>query len=303
MQTKLTQDAVEDARARLARDPDLSIRKLAPELGVNESTLRRRINEARRNDGLSHNVEEHEEVPVIRRDYSHLEELYVYPLGDVHLGADSHQEKRWAEWLDYLSATPDASMLGLGDFLNTAIIGSKSDVYTERMTVQDAKWRLIEQLERLAEQDRLDALTEGNHERRVGRVTGEEPILDVARVLGVPYFPAAAFIVYQVGDVEYTVYTRHGEGNGQNVGQLAKSAMVAEADVYITGHIHQIAATADEYFVVQDGRARRRRRYYVSSGAFLGYERYAAVRGYKPTRLGAPRIHLNGRDHDVHVSI
>jgi hypothetical protein len=41
----------------------------------------------------------------------------------------------------------------------------------------------------------------------------------------------------------------------------------------------------------------------VTSGAFLGYEKYAAVRGYQAGHMGAPRISLDGRRHDFHVSL
>lgn len=305
MTRKLTSEQIEEARARLAADEGLSIRRLAPEYGVDESTLRRALQKRHRHDGLSRDIDSDLiEVPVIVRDYTHLEELYVYPLGDVHIGSPAHLAGRWQEWLDYLEANPDTSMLGLGDFLNTAIIGSKSDVYAEEHPVQTAKWMLADQLEPIRE--RVDLLIPGNHEGRITRLTGEDPIYDVARILGVPYSPASAFVVYRVGDAEYVFYLRHGTGNGQSLNQLDKSAMAARADVYVTGHVHKIAVTADEFFDVEDpesGRPVRRRRYYVTSGAFLAYEKYAAERGYKPSRIGSPRIYLNGRRHEVHVSI
>jgi hypothetical protein len=47
----------------------------------------------------------------------------------------------------------------------------------------------------------------------------------------------------------------------------------------------------------------RRHRYFTSSGSFLALERYAAQRGYAPTRLGAPRIFLDGTQRDVRVSV
>jgi hypothetical protein len=71
----------------------------------------------------------------------------------------------------------------------------------------------------------------------------------------------------------------------------------------VTGHTHRQAATADEFFERDGAHLRRRRRYFVSSGSFLAYEGYAAARGYVPTRIGAPRIYLNGARRDVHVSI
>lgn len=242
------------------------------------------------------------EIVVIPRDYPG-ERHYVYPLGDVHLGARMHHAQRWHEWLKYLERRKRTSVILTGDMFNTAIIGSKSDVYDEQMTVGEAKRLLIKQLEPLAKQRRLDGIVPGNHENRITRLTGDCPLRDVADWLDVPYMEAAGLFVYRVGDVTYEVYLRHGTGAGQSLAVLQKSANVIDADVYVTGHTHRQAVTADDYFRRQENRLIRRRRFFVSSGSFIGYEKYAAERGYIPSRLGAPRILLDGKKWDVHISV
>jgi predicted phosphodiesterase len=171
------------------------------------------------------------------------------------------------------------------------------------MTVGDAKRHLRAELEPLAKTGRVDGMCPGNHEDRIYRAIGDCPIKDIAESLNVPYFRAAALFVYTVGDIEYEVYLRHGTGNGQSLASLAKSGAVIKADIYVTGHTHRQAVTADDYFVRDGDKLVRTKRFYVSSGSFLGYENYAAARGYAPSRVGAPRIHLDGRRHDVHVSM
>lgn len=277
---------------------------------VDEATVRRfakrhgiAFNNTSGPDALSHEVEDDHEIPVIFRDYSHLDGLYLYPLGDVHVGAAKHQTERWREWVDYLVKTPHTAMLGTGDFINAAIVGAKSDVYEERLTVGEAKRQVREDLRPLAEQGRLDALMPGNHEDRIWRAVGDCPILDICEHLKVNYVRDAAMVVYRVGEVEYELYVRHGTGNGQAMSTLRKSNQVAEADVYVTGHTHQQQVTADNIFVRRGDKLERRARYYVSAGCFLGAEGYSVQRGYAPSRIGAPRIWLNGTRRDVHVSI
>lgn len=246
-----------------------------------------------------------EEIPVIHRDYTGQAQHHLYALGDVHKGAKMHDRDRWRQWLDYLAGTPDVSLLLNGDLFNAAIIGAKSDVYDETLTVGDAKWELIEEVRPLAEQDKVDGANPGNHEDRITRAVGDCPIRDMCRVLGFPYFEASALFVYTVGDVEYKVFVRHGTGNGQSLAGLEKGANVVDADLYITGHTHKVGVTANDVFVLsEDGtRLERRHRYFTSSGSFLALERYAAQRGYAPTRLGAPRIFLDGTRRDVRVSV
>lgn len=246
-----------------------------------------------------------DEIPIIRRDYSAHEKHYLYPLGDVHLGAKMHNAAMWEQWLAYLEDRPNCSLLGTGDFLNSAIIGSKSDTYDETMTVGDAKRLLRRQLEPLAKDGRIDGLAPGNHEERVQRAVGDCPILDVCDSLGVPYIESAALIVYTVGDFEYEVYLRHGTGTGQAMTALDKSRLVIRADIYVTGHIHNQQARIGDHFEHNrtSGHVERRKFYVVTSGAFLGYERYAAVRGYQAGHQGAPRIFLDGSRRDFHVSL
>jgi predicted phosphodiesterase len=250
-------------------------------------------------DELSQEPSFDHEIPVFHLDYSDYDHLYVYPLGDVHLGSRMHDAKRWGEWLRWLQTADNVSMIGTGDFFNSAIVGSKSDIYEEQMTVGHAKRLFREQLYGI----NVDLLVRGNHEDRVFRSVGDDPVQDVADFHGFNYSPTAALLVYKVGGYEYEVFVRHGTGNGQALAGLSKSAMTITADVYITGHTHKQAATADEYFTRRGSQLVRKRRYYVSSGSFLAYEGYAAARGYTPTRLGAPRLLLNGERHDVHVSI
>lgn len=244
-----------------------------------------------------------EEIPVIRRDYSGQEKHAIYPLGDVHIGAKQHDAAMWEQWLGYLEDRPNCSLLGTGDFLNTAIIGSKSDVYDEQMSVGEAKRLLRSQLKTLADEKRVDALMPGNHEDRITRATGDCPILDVCDTLSVPYVQSSALVIYTVGDFEYEVFLRHGTGTGQSFTALDKSRNVIRADIYVTGHIHNQAARVGDLFERQGSKVGRRKFLVVSSGAFLGYESYAAVRGYGAGHMGAPRVFLDGRRHDFHVSL
>jgi hypothetical protein len=178
-------------------------------------------------------------------------------------------------------------------------------VYEETSPVGHAKRILRRQLEPL--KDRIDVLIPGNHERRIWKSVGDCPIADVADFLEVPYAQHAVVVVYQVGDVEYQVYMRHGTGGGgvgARANRLQKQSQIALADVYVSGHTHSKLTFPDEIFRYdpQTGTMRRTDRWYVSSGSFLRYEGYAASSGYTPTRIGAPRVRLDGTHRDISVS-
>ncbi len=295
-------------------------RAAARELGLSTSTVSRRLRGVNGDnapvatpaingvnlgqpDGLSSEPsEDFIELPVIHRFYDEPVH-YVYPLGDIHKGAPAHAEDRWREWLAYLEATPEASLLIPGDLLNCAIPGSKSDTFGELMTVGAGRRELRAELALLAGQGRIDAIGRGNHEARVYRATGDCPALDLADVLDVPYFPAAAIIIYHIGVVDYICYVRHGTGKSPgSLPALMKSGQIAKADFYITGHTHNEEFVRVRHFEIEQGRLVSKRRAFLSAGSFVNYEEYAADRGYVPGEIGAPRIRLNGERFDVHYS-
>jgi predicted phosphodiesterase len=270
-----------------------------------QSTRGGRAEDVTHDDGLDGlPSSDYVEIPVIYRDYTDRDHLYVYPLGDVHKGAPAHDATKWTEWLDYLRSS-GRSMIGTGDFLNSALKDSKSESYDESLTVGKAKRPIARELEGVC----IDVLMPGNHERRIYRAVGDCPIEDIADRLDTPYAADSAVLIYDVGDQRYTVYLRHGTGGGGGIGaqanRLQKQSQAVMADVYISGHTHRQMVFPEDIFV-PDFETRtmvRRSRYFVSSGSFLRYEGYAAAAAYAPTKLGAPRLFLDGRRHDVHGSL
>lgn len=246
-------------------------------------------------------------IPVVHRDYTHLDALHMYPIGDIHLGAPNCAEPVLDEWLQYIVDTDGTSLLNTGDNLNCAITTSVSDTYAEEYTVQVGRQKLTEKFRPVAEAGKLDAIVDGNHEWRILRAVGDSPNSAVADALGVAYSPASLYVVYHVGDQEYGVYLRHGNGGGATMGaavnRLEKQERILDADVYISGHTHTQVAFPKETFVRDGDRMVRRKRLFVCSGSFLGYEDYAKIAGYPPAHIGAPRIFLDGRKHDAHASV
>jgi hypothetical protein len=289
-----------------------SVSAVARELSIPRPTLQAHVAKLRtpgfaEPEGLSQEPgPDFEEVPVVFRDYSKQDEHYVYPLGDAHKGSPNHELERWREWLAYLERTPEASLLGTGDFLNAALTTSVSDVYEETDTVSNAKWELIEELRPLAESDRLDVLLPGNHELRITKAVGECPIYDTTRVLDVPYARAAALVVYRVGEIEYELFVWHGSGSGRSGAQanrMERQSQIISADIFVSGHTHRQQVVIGDVFHREDNRVVRRKQVYLSSGSFLSYEPYASRTGLPPAHIGAPRIRLDGTKKDAHVSL
>lgn len=295
---------------------NVSANALAAKYGVARSTMQTYI---KRNnlagvgagtfadDKLTQDPDEAQAIPVIHRDYTSLDALHMYPVGDLHVGSPSCALDALDEWLTYLAETDNVSMLNTGDNFNSALRDSVSDVYNETMTVGEARSFLTEKFRPLAEKGILDGVIDGNHEERILRAVGDSPNAAMAEALSVPYATAALLVVYHVGDQEYTVYVRHGRGGGATMGaavnRLEKQERIVDADVYISGHTHTQVAFPKNTFVREGDAVLRKKRLFVCSGSFLGYEDYAKVAGYPPAHIGAPRVFFDGRRHDVHASV
>lgn len=307
---RMTVDDIAEAQRLKLGNPQMTWTEIGDRLGVHRSTVQRAVerngfaDDRVSNDGLSHEALD-SEIVVIKRDYSHLPSLRLYPLGDVHKGDPTHQVFRWRQWLEYLAGEEDASLLLTGDLLNAALKDSKSEAYEETMTVGRAKRELIAELAPLAAAGRIDVAVPGNHEARIHRAIGDCPVEDLCDRLAIPYARSAVLLLLTVGSQTYRVYLRHGTGNAQNLAGLTKGGNVILADLYLSGHTHRMGHTVEDIFDYDQplDRVVRRHRHFVVSGSFMGYARYAAERGYAPAKIGAPRIFLDGEHHDIKVSM
>lgn len=305
---------VSAALGAMKANPELTATEAARSVNLAPTTLRSRLNDGIglepagevTVDGLGEDPLA-SEVPVFERDYSDADHHYIYPIGDLHIGSPQHAGGLLREWFGYLQEAPRVSILNTGDNTNCALSSSVSDEYGEKLTVRQAREQQTELFRPLA--PKFDVIIDGNHELRVYRATGDSPNAAVADALGINYTMSACIVRYLVGDQRYDLYLRHGTGGGGKMGaqvnRLADQDGIIDADIYVSGHTHTQVAFVKDVFIPVLGETRfaRKKRLYVCSGSFMGYEDYAAQAGYPPAHLGAPRIRLDGRRHDAHASI
>jgi len=81
---------------------------------------------------------------------------------------------------------------------------------------------------------------------------------------------------------------------------------VATADLYLMGHTHELQATASIYYDVdkKSGKKITSTRHFCLTGSFLNYEgSYAEALCLNPVRTGAPRLTLESKKKDIHISL
>lgn len=96
--------------------------------------------------------------------------LKLYVLSDIHLGAPEVDLDKVKQVINFIKNTPECYCILLGDILNTALKNSKSDIYSETMSISSAQKLATELLTPI--KDKIIAMTPGNHENRVMREAG-----------------------------------------------------------------------------------------------------------------------------------
>jgi len=247
------------------------------------------------------------------------EAAYIIPLSDLHIGSPGFDDKKFLGYRQWILDRPNAYCVINGDVLEMATKNSIGNTY-EALRPKQQKEMALKYLGPLAEQGKILAWIDGNHEHRTSKDTDEYIGEYLTQMLGIPsvYSPDGVLVFINVGysrrhnkdsRITYTLFMLHGwtgsrrvGGKANNLEDMSKSVM---ADCYIASHTHQ-KVTFSRRIVVPEARAksiRYKKQVFVSAGSFLEWEGYAVRKGYNPVTLGSPRLRLDGTRHDLHVSV
>lgn len=234
---------------------------------------------------------------------------YIVPIGDVHLGSTAFGEKGRTTLLGYLNWVKErenARIVIMGDLFDVATRTSPTSPFES----SSSEYRkAVELFKPYA--SKIVSACRGNHCQRLINFAGYDPMEQFCAELNIPYMGLSMAIKFEVGSEEYYGYFHHSTGGGGSLGSALNRAVklqdiVQGMDFYCKGHAHQLVnGSRVVYRPNKTGTAlEEHRMLYVDCGSFLDYpESYAEMMMLSPGKLGSPRIRLNGRKHDVHVSM
>lgn len=221
--------------------------------------------------------------------------IKLYVLSDVHIGAPECDLDILKQAIEFIKKTPNMYVILLGDILNTALKTSKSDIYSETMSIADCQQKAIELLNPI--KDKIIAMTPGNHENRVLKEVGIDLSLWLAEKLGIQdsYRNNALSLSISFGKdtnghpFKLKMFGQHGYyGAGRKLGSALSAAedmdgIVANADLYIRAHTHSPVQGSRKVFLFTDeGNLVSHTKYYFNAPAFLKTGGYGLDKGYKP---------------------
>lgn len=257
---------------------------------------------------------------LVTRDLGDVDSVEVLCMGDLHMG-DAHCDiDMIREAVRWLTAEPNRYAIIVGDLLNAALKDSVSDVYSESMSVKEARHLLVRIL--APARDRILSVVSGNHDHRVYKAIGDDIVEIICSEAGLPYHMGQAFLALRVGwelnqsrqqrrvPVSYTAYITHGFGGGRMVGgkanNLVRLADIVDADLYVSGHTHTPLVIPAVHWVCDATRGNviEHSRLFVATGASLDRGNGYAVRfGFPALPKVWPVVTLDGQQKKMSATV
>ena len=255
-------------------------------------------------------------IPVVR-EFPAREDIRLYAVSDLHVGAAEWQEQAWAHFRKAILDDPDAYIIVAGDMMNNGIKSSVTNVYEETMRPREQKARLVEELTPL--RDRIICGVPGNHELRSVKETDDDPLYDVFCKLDLEdvYRGNGAFCLIRMGSKNgdgrtnptYRIAALHGSGGGALMGGYVNKAerfgmAIDGLDLLVLGHSHKPATwpTGKLVFDPQNNRVTIKPFRVVVSTSWLDYSAYALRKMLTPTVVCQTRITLFGDHKAIEVA-
>ena len=254
---------------------------------------------------------------LITHHFPERNDIKIYPISDVHLGAAEHLTREWELFCQRVVNEPNSYIILGGDLINNATRNSVSNVFEETMRPREQKKVMVKMLEPL--QDKILCAVSGNHERR-NRDVDNDITYDIMCKLDLEWLHREniAFVKIQMGSKRgdglknptYVLVVTHGSGGGVLTGGAVNrnerfGYVLDGADALIVGHTHKPFVTQPSKIKIdaQNNRVSIKPFKVVSMTSWLGYSAYAAQKMLIPTSHASQTIILNGKKKEITVTM
>jgi DNA repair exonuclease SbcCD nuclease subunit len=181
----------------------------------------------------------------------------------------------------------------MGDFMENAIIGSKSDIYLQTTPPNKQVKEIVKLLSPI--KDKCLFLIPGNHEQRSFRLVGLHPDAIIAAQLMVPYIEYSALAMLDLRKSRtprsFLCYFHHSTGGGYTAGGKINAAaklrlIVPTADATFSGHSHTTSRSPVTWYDASYKHLLKRTGYDYIIGSALGWKgSYAEERAKRPSTV------------------
>jgi predicted MPP superfamily phosphohydrolase len=241
--------------------------------------------------------------PILFQTNPEFEEIEIYFVHDMHYGSEDHDKKKWESLKREILSEPNRYVIFVGDYCENAVVGSKSDIYTQTASPFQQKEWFTEQLRDL--KDRTVCVVPGNHEdNRITKLCGLFPVYDCAKEVGIGdlYRHHFAIVDIAVGSgghgkdkqAHYVGYIVH---RLRDCKMYNGSDFVDGIDFACYGHDHD-PKDHPRAKLVYDAKNKAisiKNIEVINCGSFMTYGGYGAKAGYRPLSSKVYKLVLAGK--------
>ena len=260
---------------------------------------------------------------LIVRRFEKNEDIHIYPIADVHLGAQECLEREWKQFCEDILKDPNAYVVLVGDLINNSTRHSiGAGVYTDIYSPREQKKRMADALTPL--KDRILACVAGNHERRSAKEVDDDAMADILCLCKLDledvYRENMAFLKLQFGEAghnrdgkvnpTYVLAVTHGAGGGMLTGGSVNrferfSYILSGIDALIAGHNHKPFVTQPARLVVDpfNNKVKVVPFKVLSCSSWLEYGGYAMQKMLLPSSHALQMMTLRGNKKEIKVEM
>lgn len=246
-----------------------------------------------------------ETKPILFKCPAKFDTVVIYPIHDLHYGNECFNLQKWNYLKKEILEAPNTYVIWIGDLMENAVPGSKSDVFSQMYSPLDQREFVTEQFKDLA--DRTIAIVDGNHEHnRSTKMAGLYPLYDCACIAKIEerYRSAYAVIDISVGTGKdghknpqhYIGYATH---RAKELKSFAACDQLDGFDFFLYGHDHDPHEhpRAKLCYNSQQKVVSFKSCEMINSGSFLNYGGYAPRGAYRPLSDKVYKMVLHGGRH------
>lgn len=246
---------------------------------------------------------------IIWREFGMVPDVTVWPLADVHLGAEESDHEAFERLVLSIAAEPRNYVILAGDLIDNGIKNSVTNCYRQTMRPSDAKREMSRMLDPI--RDKILAFLPGNHERRNSKEVDNDPAYDIACKLDLEDVYRENMAMIRVGlgkrpnnskEYVYNIACVHGYGGGMYAGATVNRndgymQSMDGVDILIAAHAHKPYALRGSKLVlnIENRRVTQRPTLSMCAGSWLSYGGYPIQKQLRPVaEPGANKLVLHG---------
>ena len=215
--------------------------------------------------------------------------VVIYVVHDMHYGNQMFQHEKWKRLKDEILSKPNHFVIFVGDLMEMAVPGSKSDVFSQTVPPEAQKEWISYELGELAKEGRVIAVVPGNHEHnRATKICGLYPLYDACCWARIQDQYRENFAVVDIGvssrkegrpgkprQYHYVGFVTH---QAKELKHWSTADTLEGFDFMVYGHDHDPKEHARSHLVydTKNKNVTTKNIETVNCGSFLSYGGYAA---------------------------